>query len=79
MARLGLMNQDLPAMEHALRALRAFKPESDASERQADSMGDAMSVVASIKRAFADIEGGRGARTGLQPRASEESNLLNAA
>ena len=79
MAKLGFMNQDLPAMEHALRALRAFKPESDASKRQADTMVDAMSVVASIKRAFADIERSPGARIGLQPPASEEPNLRHAA
>jgi hypothetical protein len=80
MAKLGFMNQDMPAMEHALRALRTVKSlQDDVSEKQVDPIGDAMSVAESIRRAFADIERGRGARTGLQPPASEEPNLRRAA
>ena len=80
LAKLGLMNPDVPAMEHALGALRAVKwLQEDVSELQVDPMGDAMFVAASIKRAFADIELSPGTRSGLQLPASEGSNLRRAA
>jgi hypothetical protein len=66
-------------MDHAMHALRAVKPPDDASQRQAEPVADATSVAACITRAFADIERGPCARTGLKPPAFEESNLRRAA
>jgi hypothetical protein len=84
MAKLGFLNQNLPATDKALRVLRAFKPArgqqpDHATKRQVNPVSPAMAVSESINRILTDIEGGWGVRLGRQPPTPVDAQLPDAA
>ena len=83
MAKLGFLNQSLPATDKALRVLRAFKPErgqqTDHASRQVNPVSTAMAVSESINRILTDVDGRGAVRLGQQPATSVDAQLLNAA